>query len=187
MRVRRILASVGCCLLVALCAGAAPDSAEQLLAKGKPEAAIAKAEKEMLTRPRDWQNVQKPLKVQARAYLALNKPQEALRCAKAVFNVSNMAETGDAVLLIYQCLQAAYPDDKSILDRFRAEQEAGAIAPADLSPASAKHSPVMDSIHLELGKFDELVKSLPDDYDGLLAKGNLLLASDRAKEARVFF
>jgi tetratricopeptide (TPR) repeat protein len=179
--------SIGGCLLAALCLGAAPDSAEQLLAKGKPDAAIAQAAKEMLNRPRDWQNVQKPLKVQARAYLAINKPQEALRCAKMVYNVSNMAETGDAVLLVYQCLQAAYPDDGGILDRFRAEQEAGAIAPADLSPASAKRSPVMDSIRLEGARFDEVIKKQADDYDGLLAKGNLLLISDRVKEARVVF
>jgi hypothetical protein len=60
------------------------------------------------------------------ALLAENKPDEALRAAKALFNVCGMGFTKDALPLLVDSLKAAHPDDPTLVPKFKLQVLANA-------------------------------------------------------------
>lgn len=124
--------------------------------------------------------------------LAAGKPVEALAAAKSLYNVSGMAGTSKALQLVAKCLQAAYPDNHELLQKFREEQVAGAVVSATTQPTQVK-STVMAGIKVSAPVYekafgDQLVPASTDeDYAKLRRMGNLLLLLDRPAEARPWF
>jgi tetratricopeptide (TPR) repeat protein len=135
----------------------------------------------------------------------LGKPQQALAVAKGLFNVCRMKNTANDLLLIVSCLRAAYPGDAAVIDRFRQEQTAGAeltdqLPTPDPSAGSGQasqlstlngiglRSSVLDSVKIDGTPYDAAIQQYTgEDYTNLVARGNLLLLADRAKEARPVF
>ncbi len=131
--------------------------------------------------------------VLTKSLLASGKAKEALPDAKSLYNVCSMANTSNAILLLAECLGAANPEDKGIVDRLKVEQLAGAELPStqpSTKPADAgdKQQKVMDSIQIDSAPYDAAIKQITgEDYASLLKRGNLLLLIDRAKEAKPLF
>lgn len=131
------------------------------------------------------------------ALLKLNKPQEALGVAKGLFNVSRQKNTANALGLVVDCLKAANPSDHTIIDRLREEQTTGSVLPtshaekeiASQSSALSPRSSVLDTIKVDGSPYAAAIQQLSEatDYLNLLSLGNLLLLSDRPREARVAF
>ena len=139
-----------------------------------------------LALPRDVSLVEYLQSYRVRALLKMGKPQEALAAAKGLFNVCRMKNTADELLLIVDCLKAAYPGDAAIIDRLRDEQIAG----AELSQPSALISQpsVLAGIKIDGTPYDAALQQYAgEDYGNLVSRGNLLLLADRPKEARAAF
>ena len=115
--------------------------------------------------------------------------------AKGLFNVCRMQNTAKDLLLIADCLKAAYPGDDAIIDRLRDKQIAGSALTDQRSTLNAEHSTlnrgtsVLAGIKLEGSPYAAAIQQYTKgtDYSSLVALGNLLLLSDRAKEARPVF
>lgn len=148
--------------------------------------------------PTDVQKMEVLLKVRVKALLALGKGEEALGVAKSLFNVASMGGTSDAVLCMAEGLGQVRKDDKGIIERFRREQMAGAQAPTTrpvegdnagmASVVPTAENTVMGSIKVDGKKYEEAVEFWTgEDYQSLVARGNLLLMADKAKEAKVLF
>lgn len=125
-----------------------------------------------------------------RALLADGKTEQALRAAKSAFNVAPMARTGEAVMLLAECLHAV---DPARAEQFRKEQIAGAEAPR---AANAPNPPATQSgagsVLAGIKGETELYKPLADDhpdatYHHKVAVGNLLLLADKPRAARALF
>lgn len=143
--------------------------------------------------PHDARSVETFQQAKVKSLLAAGKTEEALSNAKSLFNVATMAGTSEAILLVAECLNAARPKDKDIFNKFREEQMAGAApqsleTPAAVNGAKGPRCTVLDSIKVDAKAYDEaLAKLTAEDYQGLMARGNLLLMADRVKEAREVF
>ena len=127
-----------------------------------------------------------------RALLQASKPDRALDAARGLFNVSSMAGTSNSLLLITECLNAAHPGDQQMVERFKAQQIAGATAttaPAETQSGRADES-ILLSIKTE-GEVEPFARAArritAEDYTSLCAKGNLLLLADQPGEARLVF
>lgn len=117
-----------------------------------------------------------------RAFLKLGKAKEALSCAKSYFNVVTMKNTSNAMTLVAECLNAAYPDKPELAEQFRNEQIAGATTE---TPAGSK---VLTNITVDPKPYDEAIANLSADEDRYgVGKGNLLLLGNRTHEAREHF
>jgi hypothetical protein len=118
-----------------------------------------------------------------RISLDAGRPQEALKRAKGLFNVASLDGTKSALLLMEECLQAAFPGDTQKIDQFRAEQWEGA------RNSSASDLPSMiKGFASESDVFrDAIDAAIPRTDSNSRAKANLLLLADRAKEARIIF
>ncbi len=137
-------------------------------------------------------NVGKQLDLRAKAYLALNKPQEALVAAKACFNECEIKEMEHETTLVCQCLVKRYPEDAGIDLRFRAELARGLAAPRD--PAAPKPASVLDAVKVDPAVFKKGLDLWKARANATGAKfldkiyyGNLLLASGRPEEAEKMF
>lgn len=135
--------------------------------------------------------LERPLAIRAQAYLAAGQPQQALASAKSLYNVSRMEGTANALRILTKCLQAAYPQDRDLIIRFRDEQLAGA-SPATTQPSAAKSS-VLSAIKVDgavyekpLGK-DLVPSPIEEDFATLTRMGNLLLLADRPEDAKPCF
>jgi hypothetical protein len=121
------------------------------------------------------------------ALLKLGRPQEALAAAKGQFNVCRMRSTADNLLLLVDCLKAAHPGEEAIIERFRQEQMAG----AELSKSSAGGSQpsVLAGIKINGTPYAAAIQqsTMATNHESLTSLGNLLLLSDRPKEARAAF
>ena len=128
-----------------------------------------------------------PEQMRAEALLREGKPKEALAAAKAYYNVACLRDTSRAIEMVARCLTAANPDDKTIARRFRRQQMAGAATqptaqPDDLGP------PILAAIQIDDSPFTTALSAVYlEDYSDYVAKGYLLLASGKAKEARAVF
>ncbi len=124
-----------------------------------------------------------------RALLKADKPRQALSAAKGLFNVASMAHTRQSLLTVAECLNATYPDDPSIVERFRREQIAGAAT----RPAAAKS--VLDSIPIDPSPFEAGLRLYApgnyvlqvDEFSDKLAYGNLLLLAGQSLKAEQVF
>jgi len=149
----------------------------------------------IVTVPQDTRTLEAFAQARVRALLALGKADEALQAAKSLFNVTTMLGTSEAILLVAECLNAARPKDKESFNKFREEQMAGATAasadpavPESVRGGKGMRSTVLDSVKIDTKFYDDaLAKMTGEDYQGLMGRGNLLLMSDRVKEAREVF
>lgn len=149
----------------------------------------------IITLPHETKTLDGFAQARVKALLALGKSEEALQAAKSLFNVTSMSGTSEAILLLAECLNAARPKDKESFNKFREEQMAGATAAsADASAPEAvrsgkgMRSTILDSIKIDTKQYDDaLAKMTGEDYQGLMARGNLLLMADRVKDAREIF
>jgi tetratricopeptide (TPR) repeat protein len=138
----------------------------------------------ILLAPSDTKSLENVLQYRIKALLVLGKAPEGLSAAKGLFNVSTMAGTSDAILSVAECLNAAWPQDKEILGKFRDEQIAGSAPPKEAPLTSS----VLAGIKVDAAAYDEALKRLTgEDAASLMARGNLLLLADRPKEAMVVF
>ncbi len=141
----------------------------------------------------DTKTVESFQQARVKALLAAGKTEEALQSAKSLFNVSTMTGTSDAILLIAESLNAARPKDKESFNKFREEQMAGAATqpantPVSISAGKGPRSTVLDSIKVDPKAYEELLAKLTgEDYQSLMARGNLLLMADNPKAAREIF
>jgi len=127
-----------------------------------------------------------------RALLQAGKPDRALAAARGLFNVSSMATTASALLLVTECLNASHPGDLRIAERFKAQQVAGAAIPS--GPVDGRNAAVAESILLsikvdgEIEPFERAARKIvAEDYASLCVKGNLLLLANQPGEARLVF
>lgn len=130
--------------------------------------------------------VEQLLSSRIQALLAANKSAEALAVAKQLFNFSSMKGTSSAILVVSQCLNAAHPDDREVLKRFRQEQIRGAQPPATTQPGENQETAqtVLTQIALDSKPYDEAIRVLTaEDYRTLVTRGNLLLLAGRNTEA----
>ena len=106
----------------------------------------------ILAQPANTPNVYGFQLARTRAILALGRKDEALACAKGLYNVAPMKDTADAMLTVAECLRAI---DPALADRFREEQIAGASTrPATQKSATdytdgtdkAKGNPSVESV-----------------------------------------
>jgi hypothetical protein len=147
----------------------------------------------IVTTPQDTRGVELAQQQRVKALLVLGKSEEALQCAKSLFNVATMTGTSDSILLVAECLNAARSKDKEIFNKFREEQMTGATsqvsgAPAQIAAAKGARSSALDSIKVDTKAYDEALAKMPgEDYQSLMGRGNLLLMADRVKEAREVF
>jgi hypothetical protein len=150
----------------------------------------------------DTGGLEQLLTARARALLALNRTAEALAVAKSLYNVCPLPSSGSAMLLVAECLNAAYPPatqpstaptatapERTPADRFRNEQVAGATY-AGKQPLvePGKRSATLDAIRIDPTDYiTELKKQIGEDYGSLALRGNLLLMADRPNEAMGIF
>ncbi len=131
--------------------------------------------------------VQQAMDLRVRALLQAHHPRQALSAAHALLNVCTMRMTEHAVLLVAQCLNAAFPDDPEVVQDFKNQQVAGAVA---VSAGGAPHTcAVLESIAVRRKPFASTLRDLEPftDYQSLLARGNLLLLMGKAPEAMTIF
>jgi hypothetical protein len=126
------------------------------------------------------------------ALLVENKPQEALRAAKGLFNVCGMGFATDALPLLVDALKATHPSDPALIAKFKMQVLANAQEDPDKRKQMlAKYggNSVMDSLEADPEPYAEAIAKRRDltDYRGLYGTGNLLLMSGRIKEAHDVF
>lgn len=160
-----------------------------MIAGGRYEEAAELALTGILFQPQNTTNVQAFQDARVRALLTAGKKQEALSNAKSLFNVAPMNNTADAMLLVAECLRANDPDSA---DRFREEQIAGATTrPVTTQPATqeaATTSVVLAGIKVDPKPYEDAIAvQTGEDYNSLVALGNLLLLADKPKEAKAAF
>lgn len=147
----------------------------------------------ILTAPAETSSVETLMQLRIRCAIAQGKPEVALGHAKSLYNVSSMATTHSAMLLVAEALSAASPDDASRLNQFKQEQLAGAKQLADPTPAvygqrPAYGSKVLASLLVDSAPYvEKLRSSYAEDYWSLQGRGNLMLMADRPAEARELF
>lgn len=149
----------------------------------------------IVSHPHDPRLLESLQQTRIKALLASGKTDEALQNAKSLFNTCSMSGTSEAILLVAECLNAARPKDKESFNKFREEQIAGAAspAPADATPASiaAAKGPrctVLDSIKVDPKPYHELLATLHEEnFQGLMARGNLHLMADEVAKAKEIF
>jgi hypothetical protein len=137
----------------------------------------------MLAAPDDVVAVEDVLNTRARVLLLSGKKAEALVVAKQCFNYSSMKNTGNAILLVSQCLNAAYPEDRDILKKFRLEQVEGAKSTATVPPDKVAAA-VLGKIAIDAHVIDVALRRWTlENYKNLAMRGNLLLLADRNQDA----
>ena len=132
-----------------------------------------------------------------RAFLAIDKPQMALRAAKSYFNVCPMDKTEEAIELVALCLVKCHPDDQEIARRFRLEQSMASGTsnpppPADAGstlPSSDQSSPILKSVVIDAETYSDALKTaaLRTKFFDRAFYGNLLLVADRGVNAEKVF
>ena len=165
--------------------------AEPFVKAGLLEQTIDMIDQATLARADDLGCLERALAVRAQTFLAAGQPLPALASAKSLYNVSSMANTGKALGLLAKCLQAAYPEDRDLLIRFRDQQVAGA-APATTQPAAAQPT-VLGQVKVSAAVYEKpfgnsLLPTLAEeDFAKLTRAGNLLLLADRPLDAKLWF
>jgi hypothetical protein len=133
---------------------------------------------QILANPQDTGRVQWLQRIRAQGLLKQNKPAEALAAAKGVYGVCTMAETGNAIALVSDCLKAAYPDDPSKAKLFADEQT------IDPTGDKAHGATVLSQVVIDSKPYDDAIAtSLQESFPALTAKGNLLILAGKADEA----
>ncbi len=148
-----------------------------------------------LLSPQDLQVVEPFLAFRYEALRLLGRNEDALATAKALYNVCSPQNTSDAILRLASALRVAHPDDKDAVSRFKAEQMTGATTqpyagkdPLATAPPPATQATVLSTIKLDPKPFETAINNqFLESFESLTARGNLLLLSDKPKEAMDFF
>lgn len=132
--------------------------------------------------PHDSKIAEPALKQCIAALNAKGSYKESLGFAKSLFNISAMETTGDALTLLDRQLGLVHMEDRTIVEKFRQEQNEGATAPAP--GGAARTSDVLKSINVDAGYYNDALEHLVDDsFDATLRHAALLLLSDKASDA----
>ena len=145
-----------------------------------------------LALPADTWRIEQLHKHRIRALLKLNRPNEALRAAKGLFNMCGLGFVKDELPLLADCLKAAHPDEPGIVPRWKLQILAGAQEdPAERKRLVEKYggNSIMNSIPADPDPYAQAIAERRNiaDYRGMYGTGNLLLLSGRIKEARQVF
>lgn len=169
-----------------------PGDLNLVIATGFPKEAEAICVRGIIENPANSAMVALFAKQRVRCLQAASDPSGALSAAKAFYNVCPTADVPQAVKLVGECLAAARPDDKIVVDRFQRQQLAGAFT-ADISADSAENGAekpadlgpsVLASIAIDAKPFHAALATPPGhDYAASVARANLLLLSDKPDEA----
>lgn len=120
-----------------------------------------------------------------KALLASGEKERALSEAKGAFNVAGWRATVAASRLLAEAMrQTLAVQDLTIIERLAADQEpTGAVGMSIAKP------PVLKLVSVDESPFKSLISTLStrDDYQSLMARGNLLLLADRGREAQDSF
>jgi hypothetical protein len=135
--------------------------------------------------PHDLVLVQRCQELRIRAKLLAGKSQEALPLAKSLYNVSSMQNTSKAIELIAECLydinQKSGPAE--VVRKFKMQQVAGATLSAEYKPIEGN---ILNTIKVDPSAYDAGLKRAQLDgasFQSLMGQGNMLLLSDKPKEA----
>lgn len=171
-----------------------------LMEQGAYEEVIRMTQRGILAAPQATGQVEMLQTFRVRALLKAGRAGEALANAKSLFNVATCKGTEGALLLLAECLNAAYPErpaageptrGSQLVEQFRREQRAGAAIPE--GTAAPVRSAVLASIRVDERAFDPqrqlgiALSDLRHEPMELLGVGNLLLLADRPKEAAALF
>jgi hypothetical protein len=122
--------------------------------------------------------------------LGLGRRREALSHARLYYDMCVTSETAEAVRLVIRCLREARPGDAAVVERFKAEQVAGAELTNDPPAQDVRDGSVLAGIPLpaedaaELGReVDVRRASAARDFGSRTALGNFLVMAGRAEEA----
>jgi tetratricopeptide (TPR) repeat protein len=127
-------------------------------------------------------------KIRAAALRGEGKPVEALSAAKAYYDVALLRNTEDAINLVSTSLATAHPEDQTIATRFKIQQAAWAATQPSTESSSDLGESVLNNIKVDGSPFEKAVAGInPSGYWQYVAKGNLLLASGKGKEAEPLF
>ena len=157
--------------------------------------------KAILAEPADTALVEALQQARITANLAAQNPRRALEQAKGLYNVSSLATTSSAMLVVAECLSAAYPDKPEIVQQFELQQVAGATAPATTQPTTPPTTrattaaattragdSVLAGIQVDDAEYRQTIAhSNSEDFTSLMGRGNLLLLADRPAPARSLF
>ncbi len=139
----------------------------------------------------DTWRIEQLQKHRVRALLEEGKAAEALAGAKALFNVSGMHFTPEALSLLAECLHAAHPENPGIVARFKLQEIEGAQTDADerAKGLAATGEAVLAKVPIDPTPYISAVHRLygAADYRSLYGLGNLLLLSGDVKGAREAF
>jgi tetratricopeptide (TPR) repeat protein len=126
--------------------------------------------------------------------LNLGRKQEALTHAKLYFNTCVTAEAAEAIRLLIRCLQEAHPGDDKIVERFKAEQIAGAELVNDPPAEETWGKSVLSQIPLPREDAADCQREIARRRHAnvrqtgeRVALGNFLLLAGRNEEARQVF
>jgi hypothetical protein len=132
------------------------------------------------------------------AFMAEGNYPQALKEAKMYYNVASLSGTGDAVQLLTQILAKTNGDP--FAKRFQSEQLfAAAPLPAgalntDAPPPDAAQSPIVLGLAVDAAAYAQTISDLDKNQNGKgqhsynrIARGNLLLLSDKPEDARKLF
>ncbi len=160
-----------------------------MLDTGQNDAAQDLALRAILANPSDTAVVEGLQQSRIRALLNGGKTEQALVAAKSLYNVCGMGNTASAMLAVAECLNAAHPDDASFVQRFKAEQLAGAALPGGDKPSTKPAGPsVLSAIRIPAEAYAPVIRQIiAEDFNSLMGKGNLLLLADRTNEAMAVF
>jgi hypothetical protein len=160
---------------------------QALIAQKAYDQAIAVAKVGIIEIPNYTDGIALMQKSRADALLAEHKAAEALAAAKAYYNVCPLKDTVAAIDLLGQCLSAAHPDDKTVVNTLRKQQAALAAVP-DGSPGAGAADNMLKSIAVDGKEYEEAIATYKAaTYPNLIAKGNLLLLANRGTEAETCF
>ena len=152
---------------------------------------LALIDQTTLTRAGDLKTLERLLALRVNALLSAGKAQDALASAKSLYNVSSMTGTAKALSVVATCLQAAHPEDRDLLIRFRDQQIAG-TAPSTTQRAAAPPT-ILGQIKVSAALYEKPFGNniLPtmdeEDFGKLTRAGNLLLLADRPLDAKLWF
>lgn len=146
--------------------------------------------KQYITDHPDSLTVSKVQAVRVQSLVQQQKWPDALAAARSYYDSCALEDTSKAIALINTCLLGVHPDDVDLVRRFKQQQVASAnTAIPDAAPADpALGEPIMPTIKPDTKTFAEAADAMETGSAQAAAfKGNLMLLSGRADEAKKLF
>jgi tetratricopeptide (TPR) repeat protein len=140
----------------------------------------------IFTRPWSTPFVQARQRDKAKELFAAGAYQQALEAAVSFYNVCELSKTTEATKLIAAILSRTR--GKRVAEEFDREQ--GLASDATASEPGVNGTPIFRTIDHDSTSYDWKITELeatPENFNSMIARGNLLLLSGRPKEARLYF